>query len=115
MLFLLSFSSVVVCCLIVCFLFFVVGCLWFVCFFGLCFSLIGLAKVPQPWLVAAMQLLAHTLQIQLLLNHFSWKVAACAKAQPVLASGYGTNVHSWGSTRHSLEVCATIPTRHGCH
>ena len=97
MLSLLSVSPVVVVllvCLPPCLLLFRC-CLWFVCFFGWRFSLVGLAKVPQPWLVVALQLLAQTLQIQLLLDHFSWKVAACAKAQPALESGFGTNVHSW--------------------
>ena len=41
------------------------------------------------------------------------KIAACAKAQPALDSGYGTNVHSWRSPRHSLEVYATIYTGYG--
>ena len=40
-------------------------------FHGWRFSLVGLAKVPQPWLVVALQLPAQALQIQLLLNHFS--------------------------------------------
>ena len=46
-------------------------CLRFVCFSGWRFSLVGLAKVPQPWLVVALQLPAQALQIQLLRNHFS--------------------------------------------
>ena len=48
---------------------------------------VGLAKVPSPWLVVAMQLLAQTLQIQSLLLHCSGMIAACAKAQPALDSG----------------------------
>ena len=44
-----------------------------------------------------------------------WKVAACAKARPALESGFGTHVHSRGSTRHSLKVQAKIYTGHGRH
>ena len=48
-----------------------VVCGLFVFFLGWRFSLVGLAKVPQPWLVVALQLPAQALQIQLLRSHFS--------------------------------------------
>ena len=62
--------------------------------------LVGLAKVPQPWLLVVMQLLAQKPRLQLHAFILE-KQAAWVKAQPVIFPGDCANVHSWRGSHRS--------------
>ena len=78
---------------LVCVLLFSLLCLvWLACFVSLCIDLVGLAKVPQPWFGAALQLLAQMLLSPRFFREWQSPavLTAWAKAQPA-------NISQWPS------------------
>ena len=75
---------------------------------------VDLAKVPQPWLVGAMQLQAQAPPVQTLLLHLSgFQLPVLRLSQLFIRRS--VNVHSWRSPRLSSEVRTTIYTGYGRH
>ena len=74
----------------------------FACFIVHCNYLVGLAKVPQPWFVAAMQLLAQTPLSPR--SFIEWQspflCTAWAKAQPA-------NLSQWPCLTYLFRLCFT--------
>ena len=75
---------------------------------------VDLAKVPQPWLVGAMQLQAQAPTVQTLLLHLSgFQLPVLRLSQLFIRRS--VNVHSWRSPRLSSEVRTTIYIGYGRH